>query len=226
MMDKGITMMYVMKIGKIDKEGFMITKKKLFFTGMLMLIVNVLVIVGVLYFTSEKLKENYAPPVSEETVEADPVADGDSGTAEEREMAGENTNGADLNVARSAEPSVSYKNVYSSLLTGEYVSEDGTAFKFAPDNSYSGYFNEEVPAAEYYSYEIINENETENALVIYNPNKQTEVKYSLDLDGEGNVVLSIPDTETKFVLCYDGTLYKGDKPETAEDTENTIKAED
>lgn len=203
----------------------MITKKKLFLAATLMLEVNVLVITGVLYFTNEKLKEKYAVPVSVETPDANPAVDVNTESAEEGEMAGENTSGADLNVIRSAEPSVSYKNVYSSLLTGEYVSEDGTAFKFAPDNSYSGYFNEEVPAAEYYSYEIINENETENALVIYSPGKQTEVKYSMDLDGDGNVVLAIPDTETKFVLCYDGTLYKGDKPETAEDTEKTLKVD-
>lgn len=206
----------------------MITKKKLFLVAMLMLAVNVLVIAGVLYFTNEKLKEKYATPVPVEMPDVNPAVDADTEPVEE--VAEESTREADLNAIRSAEPSVSYKNVYSSLLTGEYVAEDGTAFKFSPDSSYSGYFNEDVPAAEHYSYEIISENESENALVIYSPNKQSEVKYSLDLDGEGNVVLSIQDTETKFVLCYDGTLYKGDKPETAEktaeDAKKTKKAED
>lgn len=193
----------------------MITKRKLLLVVTWLLAVNALVIAGVLYFTNEKLKEKYTVPVSAEVADVNPIMDADTGSAEK--MAEESAREVDLNVIRSAEPSVSYKNIYSSLLIGEYVAEDGTVFKFAPDNSYSGYFNEEVPPAEHYFYEIISENESENAVVIYSLNKQSEVKYSLDLDGEGNVVLAIPDTKTKFVLCYDGTLYKGDKPETAAD---------
>lgn len=145
----------------------------------------------------------------------------------EETMAEESVSEVDFSELRSAEPAVSYNYVYTSLLIGEYMAEDGTAFRFDPDNSYSGYFNEDVPDAEYYSYEIINESESGNSLAIYSPDKRSEVIYSLDLDMDGNVILTIPDTETKFVLCYDGMLYKGDKPEDSEDvSEQTEETEE
>ncbi len=184
-------------------------KKKLCLAAV-MLTVNVSMIAGILYFTNGMMEKKHGQPVSPAMPAASLVPDGDAG-----EMKQENISGTDLSGLRSAEPSVSYKNVYSSLLAGEYVAGDGTAFKFDPGNSYSGYFNEEVPFAEHYFYEITNENDSENTLVIYSQGRQSEVRYSLDLDGEGNVVLAVPGTETKYVLCYDGTLYKDSRPEGA-----------
>lgn len=202
----------------------MITKKKLCVVGAIVLFVNVLVIAGILHFTNEKLKKEYSQTDTLEPVNEDVVVYDHTDLTEET-MTREGISEIDLSVLRSAEPAVSYNSVYTSLLIGEYVAEDGTVFRFADDYSYSGYFNEDVPEAEYYSYEIINENEAENSLVIYSPDKRSEVTYSLDLDMDGNIILNIPDTETKYVLCYDGMLYKGDKPKDADEDEAEVSEE-
>lgn len=197
----------------------MISKKKLCIVGIFILLLNVLVITGILHFTSAKLKKEYSQPVFSESADVDNVMNENTNQAEE--TMGEDVSEIDLSELRSADPAISYKNVYTSLLIGEYVAEDGTVFRFANDYSYSGYFNEDVPEAEYYSYEIIYESETENSLAIYSPDKRSAVVYSLDLDPEGNVILTIHDTETKYILCYDGMLYKGDKPKIADEVEDS-----
>lgn len=197
----------------------MITKKKICLVGFVVIAVNVLVIIGILHYTSEKSKKEHEQVVLQESLEENTVTDENFELSEE--MTPDSADETDLSGLYTADPAVSYEYVYTSLLVGEYVAEDGTAFKFSPDNSYSGYFNEEVQDAEYYTYEIVNEDETKNSLVIYSPDRRSEVKYSLDLTMDGDVVLAIPDTETKFVLCYDGMLYKGDKPKKAESTEVT-----
>lgn len=195
----------------------MITKKKMWLIVLIILAVNVFVIAGILYFSNKKMEQAYLAeqPQAADELLPDDLTDAAERNANEYEdnMSGaEDTNAEDIDALRSVPPAESYNNVYSSLLIGDYVAEDGTAFRFASDNSYAGYFNEDAPDVENYSYEIVNVSEAENIVTIYSADKRSEVKYSLDLDMEGNVILAIPDTETKYTLCYDGMAYKGDKP--------------
>lgn len=197
----------------------MITKKKMCLTIVVILAVNILVIAGILYYSNMRMKQAYAVTQAEKeemnmdnlTTDLEEVANEYSDNMTDTEDDGLDN----LNVLRNAPSAESYNNVYSSLLIGEYIAEDGTAFRFAPGNTYSGYFNEDAPDVMNYSYEIVNISDTENEVVIYSADKRLEIKYSLDLDMEGNVILTIPDTETKYTLCSDGMAYKGDKPEKA-----------
>lgn len=194
----------------------MITKKKMCMTIVVILAVNILVIAGILYYNNMRMKQAYAVAQAEkEEMYMDNLMTDLEEVANEYGdgMIDAEDDGIDnLDVLRNAPSAESYNNVYSSLLIGDYVAEDGTAFRFSPGNSYSGYFNEDAPDVVNYSYEIVNISDTENEIVIYSADKRSEVKYSLDLDMEGNVILTIPDTETKYTLCYDGMAYKGDKP--------------
>ena len=194
----------------------MITKKKMCLAIVVILVVNILVIAGILYYSNMRMKQAYAVAQTEKE-----EMNMDNLTTDLEEVAKEYGDGMidaeddgldNLDVLRNAPSAESYNNVYNSLLIGDYVTEDGTAFRFSPGNSYSGYFNEDAPDVVNYSYEIVNISDTENEIVIYSADKRSEVKYSLDLDMEGNVILTIPDTETKYTLCYDGMAYKGDKP--------------
>lgn len=189
----------------------MISKKKMWLLTSVIIAVNVLVIAGILYFSNRHTAPlDPAGEVSESLDPADEVSEAADVSDDVTDI--EDVNIDDLEILRNAPSAESYNNVFFSLLVGKYVAEDGTTFNFGADYSYTGYFDDDNPDVENYSYEIINESESENIVTVYSADKREEIRYFLDLDLEGNVILTIPDTEIKYVLCYDGMAYKGDKP--------------
>lgn len=198
----------------------MISKKKMWLLISVVVAVNVLVIAGILYFSNRHTASSDQNQTVSETLDDD-LLDEVGGDANEYDDVAEleDTSTDELEALRNAPSAESYNNVFFSLLVGKYVAEDGTTFNFGADYSYSGYFDADNPNVENYSYEIVNESESENIVTVYSADKRAEVRYFLDLDMEGNVILTIPDTEIKYILCYDGMAYKGDKPTNTDDTD-------
>ena len=134
----------------------MITKKKMCLAIVVILVVNILVIAGILYYSNMRMKQAYAVAQTEKE-----EMNMDNLTTDLEEVANEYGDGMidaeddgldNLDVLRNAPSAESYNNVYNSLLIGDYVTEDGIAFRFSPGNSYSGYFNEDAPDVVSYSY--------------------------------------------------------------------------
>ena len=198
-------------------------KKKMWLAVVGVVLLNVCVIAGILFFTNKKIAESEISAAQSDVFETDDqLLDEATPDNMETEVESEINDGFDE--LRTADPIASYNNIFSTLLLGDYIAEDGTAFRFASDGSYEGYFNEDITDAENYSYEIV-----DNSLIIYSADKRSEVKYTLDINEDGDVILVMPDSEMKYILCYDGMVYIGDKPNDIEDSdvaEETEKAVD
>ena len=198
-------------------------KNKMWLAVVGVVLLNVCVIAGILFFTNKKIAESEISAAQSDVFETDDqLLDEATPDNMETEVESEINDGFDE--LRTADPIASYNNIFSTLLLGDYIAEDGTAFCFASDGSYKGYFNGDITDAENYSYEIV-----DNSLIIYSADKRSEVKYTLDINEDGDVILVMPDSEMKYILCYDGMVYIGDKPNDIEDSdvaEETEKAVD
>lgn len=194
-------------------------KKKMWLVMIGVVLLNVCVIAGILFFTNKKIAESEISAAQSAALETDDQLL-DEMASDNMEMVVESEMNDDFDELRTADPVASYNNIFSTLLIGDYIAEDGTAFRFAPDGVYEGYFNEDITDAENYSYEIV-----DNSLIIYSADKRSEVKYTLDINEDGDVVLVMPDSEMKYILCYDGMVYIGDKPNDTEDSDTTEETE-
>lgn len=98
-----------------------------------------------------------------------------------------------------AEAGTDMLDIYSLVLQGDFSSGSGYEYHFGRDGGYSGFFDADHPAIENGRYEIVQDNSFD-ALKIYNEDAASVVKYYLTFNGDGDVVLSVPDTDVQIVL--------------------------
>lgn len=90
-------------------------------------------------------------------------------------------------------------SLYSLVLQGDFDSSGGYEYHFGKDGEYSGFYDAERPYIRDGQYEIVQDNNFD-VLNIYNGDGGSVVKYYLTFNGDGNVVLSVPDTDVQIVL--------------------------
>lgn len=92
--------------------------------------------------------------------------------------------------------------VYKLVLMGDFVTQDGYQYHFGADGEFAGFFDAGHPNVTGCTYQLA-EKEAYTELDIYNDDLSSIVRYYLTFDAEGNIILSVPDTDVVIQLEAD-----------------------
>lgn len=185
----------------------MISKKQFIKVIIGIILVNIIVISGIVIFVNNKMKAHvYTTEDGQEYVN-EPV-DSSGINAADLVYADDEDEELNLEIDRNTaldriknqnSKETSYNQIYTSLLPGVYILEDGKSFSFTKTGAFNGYFNADNPEVTGYSYELSIDKDDNNIVTIYNPKKTESVKYILRFESTG-IVLKVPDSDISFLL--------------------------
>lgn len=169
------------------------------------ILVNIIVITGIVVFVNNKLKNNdYVNEQGQEyangSLEADETDIEDLESDEDDEELNPEIDREDAlkKIKNQSDKETSYNQIFTSLLPGVYILEDGKSFSFTKTGAFNGYFNDENPDVTGYSYEL-SVDADKNIITISDPKKTQSVRYILEFEGTG-IVLRVPDSDITYLL--------------------------
>jgi hypothetical protein len=101
------------------------------------------------------------------------------------------------------EADASMSQIYAALLQGsDFKVSEGVEFHFGYNGEYSGYFDADSKNVEAYIYNVSADEDNNFWLRIEDDNKSKYVKYEMEFDQNGNIILTYPGMEQSFLLEY------------------------
>jgi hypothetical protein len=93
--------------------------------------------------------------------------------------------------------------IYATLLQGsDFELMGNIEFHFGYNSEFSGYFDVDNKSVEAYTYNVFMDEDNNFWLRIENDDKSKYVEYLMEFDQNGNIILTYPSTNQKFVLEY------------------------